>query len=924
MHAKGAAFVLLALAHSAAPVDAACRGWNIPSDTRILADINADGMADLVVFGDRGVWTGLATGDGNFTAPDLVLDNYGANQGWRRDKHVRALADINGDRKADIVGFGNNGVWTSLATENGRFAPPAFVVDNYGTEHGWTPEKHVRVMADISGDGLADIVGFGTEGVWTSLARGDGHFISPVFVVDNYGTEHGWRPDKHVRVMADISGDGLADIVGFGQAGVWTSLARGDGHFISPVFGVANYGADQGWTPAKHVRALADIDGDRKADIVGFGKERVWTSRSIGDGRFTVTAPAVPNFATDQGWTPEKHVRLLADINGDGNADIVGFGAAGVWTALSNGNGRFAPAQLVIANYGSDQGWTLAYQRTVAGISTDGKDDLLAFGADGLWTALATTGGGFAAARIACAGGFDFNLDWTDEDPNRLPLNPRWTWQKENPGAPSPPSAGLCHYFSKAVRVPQPNGGSTIVKVPDFADCTDQTGPDRVDTPDGWNAIWCGLASSRGFYGHLNWFPATFTGAVSWGDHNGWDDDYYMPLTTVGAPAVLSEPGEPPRHELHTEFDTDETLDHFDAPWWNEFEQAENDGDTLYVRHFLRKHAGGDPFTIMTGLFGVDCEHDGCKSELHPVYTMAARVRRDVSTEMWAMFLRNWGNEGYCSRLNWPVDFTRYTFRLPWRPGAQSVEVLWGLGQTVFNGTEGTAGPEVDFTPGRGIDVTFTLGPPSQKPLIEGELHLRWLGTPLPPPAGVTTPLDEEEDHEPIEQALDRLTPAQREQVANAAVPVPSAVGPLRPFPAGVAARPVPSLGAPPAAAVRLGTPEPALRKLARDEARLRELCRLSGGSLPGLPREACPGTTPSPSPGDCARERARVESAQAELQALRDERRNLEEELSREESPAVKKRIMKLIAELNTQKIPAATRALAAAEAALRACTGG
>lgn len=287
------------------------------------------------------------------------------------------------------------------------------------------------------------------------------------------------------------------------------------------------------------------------------------------------------------------------------------------------------------------------------------------------------------------------------------------------------------------------------------------------------------------------------------------------------------------------------------------------------------------------------------------------------------MFLRNWGNEGYCSRKNWPVDFTRYTFRLDWRPGAQSVQVLWGDGRTLFNGTDGTAGPDVHFTPGTGVDVTFTLPPPEQKPLIEGQLHLRWIGAPPPPPPVISAPLDEEEDHEPIQQALDRLTPAQREQVANAAVPVPSAVGPLRPFPAGVAARPVPSLGAPPAAAVRLGTPEPALRKLARDEARLRELCRLSGGSLPGLPREVCPGTAPSPSPGDCARERALVASAQAQLEALEDEKRNLQEELRREPSPAVKKRIMKLIAELNTQKIPAATRALAAAEAALRACTG-
>jgi hypothetical protein len=76
--------------------------------------------------------------------------------------------------------------------------------------------------------------------------------------------------------------------------------------------------------------------------------------------------------------------------------------------------------------------------------------------------------------------------------------------------------------------------------------------------------------------------------------------------------------------------------------------------------------------------------------------------------------------------------------------------------------------------------------------------------------------------------------------------------------------------------------------------------------------------------PRRCTREEAAVPAARATLQARRDELRNLQAELERETSPAVRKSIQKLITQLRTKGIPEAERALAAAEAALAACAGG
>lgn len=52
-------------------------------------------------------------------------------------------------------------------------------------------------------------------------------FETPVLVLSDFGYEAGgWRVEKHLRILADVTGDGRADIIGFGDVGVSVSLAR--------------------------------------------------------------------------------------------------------------------------------------------------------------------------------------------------------------------------------------------------------------------------------------------------------------------------------------------------------------------------------------------------------------------------------------------------------------------------------------------------------------------------------------------------------------------------------------------------------------------------------------------------------------------------------------------------------------------------
>lgn len=189
--------------------------WSV-ENPRMLGDVNGDGKADIIGFGNDGVYLSLATGT-SFTTPVKVLSNYFCyNQGWRVANHPRYLADVNGDGRKDIVGFGNDGVWLALSTGSGFTTPTMVLGDyHYANGTGWLPEN-LRLMADANGDGKADIIGFGNQGVLVSYSTGTSFTGASYKINGELGYNQGWRVDQHPRMVGDVNGDGKADIVGFG------------------------------------------------------------------------------------------------------------------------------------------------------------------------------------------------------------------------------------------------------------------------------------------------------------------------------------------------------------------------------------------------------------------------------------------------------------------------------------------------------------------------------------------------------------------------------------------------------------------------------------------------------------------------------------------------------------------------------------
>ena len=370
--------------------DAPAGSWREDQHPRILADVNGDGKADIVGFGANGVYVARSTGTG-FSTPQLQVNDFGYTAGgWRLDQNVRTVADVSGDGKADIVGFGYKGVYVALSTGTGFLTPQNWHT-HFGYDiaaGGWLIDRHPRLLGDVTGDGRADIVGFGDNGVYLARSVGTGFDPEYLTLENHFGyadAAGAWRVDKHLRMLADVNGDGKADIVGFGDAGVYIALSTGVG-FATPILAVNDFGYTTGWRLEQHPRMLADVNGDGKADIVSFGDAGVYIALSTGLG-FATPILAVNDFGyVAGGWRVEQHPRMLADVNADGKTDIVGFGNKGVYVALSTGNG-FGIPQIRIRDYGYDTGgWrTDRNPRLMGDVNGDAKADVVGFGNAGTY-----------------------------------------------------------------------------------------------------------------------------------------------------------------------------------------------------------------------------------------------------------------------------------------------------------------------------------------------------------------------------------------------------------------------------------------------------------------------------------------------------------------------------------------------------------
>lgn len=337
-------------------------GWRTNKHLRFVADVFGNRNGDLIGFGDAGVLISKNIGNNSFQPAQKVINDFGYEAGgWRIEKHPRFVSDLRNQGRVDIIGFGDAGVFVSLNFGNLNFGVPKLVLNDLGyIGGGWRVEKHVRLLGDVTGNGYPDIIGFGEFSVFTSFNNKDGTF-SPVKSVlkDMCYSSGGWRVEKHPRFVADLSGDKHVDLIGFGHDGVFVSFNKGNGDFTPIQKVISDFGYSSGWRVEKHPRFIADLTGNKIGDIVGFGDAGVYISINNGNGTFSAPKLAIKDFGYSSGWRVEKHPRFVVDLTGDGRADILGFGENAVFVAYNLGGGNFSPVKKLIDNLTVKQGWSV-------------------------------------------------------------------------------------------------------------------------------------------------------------------------------------------------------------------------------------------------------------------------------------------------------------------------------------------------------------------------------------------------------------------------------------------------------------------------------------------------------------------------------------------------------------------------------------
>lgn len=266
------------------------------SQSAVIADVNGDGIPDVVVASQNGSSDGsvgvlIGIGNGKFQ-PTVSYDSGGV-EAWGL-----AVADVNGDGNPDILvtNVQSNSVGVLLGHGDGTFAPA--VTYNGGA-------SCTVSVADVNGDGKPDLITGNTD---VLLGNGDGTFQT----AKNYG------PFGQFATLADVNGDGKLDIVGVGgMSGVGVLLGNGDGTFQSPV----TYSSGTFFNSV----AVGDLNADGRPDIavttpcaggVCNGDGQVSVLFGNGDGTFqaAITYDSGAKFA---------QAVAIADVDGDGNANVI-------------------------------------------------------------------------------------------------------------------------------------------------------------------------------------------------------------------------------------------------------------------------------------------------------------------------------------------------------------------------------------------------------------------------------------------------------------------------------------------------------------------------------------------------------------------------------------------------------------------------
>ena len=251
----------------------------------------------------------------------------------------------------DLDGEGLPGIFSEQADAffykhndgDGHFAPVRCIAKKPSIAN---LQQGLQQITDVDGSGDKFLVQLGREpqGFYRRSARGWNDF-HPFRSIPNLD----WQdPELH---FLDIDGDGLPDVLK-PEAELlrwWPSWGR-DGY--GPERRVTQSRDDRQsptvvWSDPERLIAIADMTGDGLSDIVriGNGSVEYWPNRGYGRFGAKVTMRNAPRFAADDSFNTSQ-IRI-ADVDGSGTADLLYVDAHGAHVSMNQCGNGFSDAQSV-------------------------------------------------------------------------------------------------------------------------------------------------------------------------------------------------------------------------------------------------------------------------------------------------------------------------------------------------------------------------------------------------------------------------------------------------------------------------------------------------------------------------------------------------------------------------------------------------
>ena len=298
--------------------------------------------------------------------------------GGSLDPQQSVFADFDGDGAKDVLSIPRSGAARMLPGLAGGGFGTAREATVAGLTGGGDGARYEA--ADVNGDGRVDLVRYGMDpmggdgGLFAYPQNGTGNFdaaadLWPAGLPASIGECYLMRPGNWAR-FADLSGDGRADMVWDSGGCVVVMLQAAGGGFANPTLLVDRAG---GSSPAE----FADVNGDGNPDIVALVDEtshrRLVTFLGNGTGAFTA-GPGLDLGATASssgGWPP-----LPGDFDGDDDLDLVVSArpdSTSFLLAVNDGTGTFSLASTTIEEM----------PRLALDLDGDGADEFLGLPAEG-------------------------------------------------------------------------------------------------------------------------------------------------------------------------------------------------------------------------------------------------------------------------------------------------------------------------------------------------------------------------------------------------------------------------------------------------------------------------------------------------------------------------------------------------------------